>query len=220
MKFRALIADLDGTLLDTLQDVADSTNAALVRLGLPPHDTSAYRHFVGDGRKVMALRSLPEERRDDTTLNTLIDFINEEYTAHWMDNSRPYDGVPGMLDALTSRGVRLAVLSNKPHHYTTLMIAHILPQWPFEIVRGESPETPRKPDPTGALAIVRQMGLNPYDCLYIGDSGIDMQTATAAGLYAVGVLWGFRPADELLEHGARTLVEHPLDVVRLFDATE
>ena len=220
MKFRALIADLDGTLLDTLQDVADSTNAALARLGLPSHDTSAYRYFVGDGRKSMALRSLPEERRDDATLNTLIEYINEEYTAHWMDTTQPFDGIPDMLDALTSRGVRLAVLSNKPHHYTTQMISHLLPRWRFEIVRGESPETPRKPDPAGALAIMRQMELDPDACVYIGDSGIDMQTATAAGLYAVGVLWGFRPADEMVAHGARTLVEHPMDIVRLFDARE
>jgi phosphoglycolate phosphatase len=220
MKFRALIADLDGTLLDSLQDVADSTNAALAKLGLPSHDTSAYRYFVGDGRKMMALRSLPEERRDDATLNALIEYINEEYSAHWMDTTRPFDGIPDMLDALTSRGVRLAVLSNKPHHYTTQMIARLLPQWPFEMVRGESPETPRKPDPLGALAIAAEMQVDPAECLYIGDSGIDMQTAATAGMYGVGVLWGFRPADEMVAHGARALVEHPMDIVRLFDARE
>jgi phosphoglycolate phosphatase len=218
MTFRALIADLDGTLLDTLQDVADSTNLALARLGLPSHDTSAYKYFVGEGRKTMALRSLPEDRRDEATLNRLIEYINEEYTQHWMDTTRPYDGIPDMLDALASRGLRLTVLSNKPHHYTTQMIARLLPQWPFEIVRGESPETPRKPDPAGAIGIATQMHVDAAECLYIGDSGIDMQTATTAGMYGVGVLWGFRPAEELLTNGARALVEHPMDVVRLVDA--
>ncbi len=215
MRFRALIADLDGTLLDTLQDVANSTNVALARLGLPPHETEAYKYFVGDGRRTMALRALPADHRDEATLQLLIQYIGEEYGRSWMETTRPYEGIPEMLDAMSQRGVRLAVLSNKPHVYTVEMIARLLPRWTFEQVVGESPETPRKPDPGGAIAIARKMGIKPVECLYMGDSGVDMQTANAAGFYPVGVLWGFRTADELLANGAKTLVGHPRDVVAL-----
>ena len=216
MKYRALLSDLDGTLLDTLEDLADSVNAALARLGLPQHEVDAYRDFVGDGRRAMALRALPEDRREETTLGLLIAHIGEEYDKRWMDHSHPYEGIPELLDALTARGVRMAVLSNKPHSYTEAMVSRLLPNWSFEFVLGESPSIPRKPDPAGALHILEGMSIQPGECLYIGDSGVDMQTATAASLYAVGVLWGFRTADELLSNGAEVLVEKPADIVPLF----
>jgi phosphoglycolate phosphatase len=216
VKYRALISDLDGTLLDTLEDLADSVNAALARLGLPQHELNAYRYFVGDGRRALALRALPEDRREQATLDSMIAYIGEEYEKRWMDHSQPYDGIPELLDALTALGVRMAILSNKEHSYTEATVSRLLPNWSFELVLGESPSTPRKPDPSGALQIMERMGLEPVECLYIGDSGIDMQTATAAGLYAVGVLWGFRTADELLSNGARVLVEKPADIIPLF----
>jgi phosphoglycolate phosphatase len=216
VKYRALISDLDGTLLDTLEDLADSVNAALARLGLPQHELDAYRYFVGDGRRALALRALPEDRREQATLDPMIAYIGEEYEKRWMDRSQPYEGIPELLDALTALGVRMAILSNKPHSYTEATVSRLLPNWSFELVLGESPSTPRKPDPSGALQIMERMGLEPRECLYIGDSGVDMQTATAAGLYAVGVLWGFRTADELLSNGARVLVEKPADIIPLF----
>jgi phosphoglycolate phosphatase len=216
VKYRALISDLDGTLLDTLEDLADSVNAALARLGLPQHELDAYRYFVGDGRRALALRALPEDRREQATLDPMIAYIGEEYEKRWMDRSQPYEGIPELLDALTALGVRMAILSNKPHSYTEATVSRLLPNWSFELVLGESPSTPRKPDPSGALQIMERMGIEPGECLYIGDSGVDMQTATAAGLYAVGVLWGFRTADELLSNGARVLVEKPADIIPLF----
>ena len=215
MKYRALISDLDGTLLDTLEDLADSVNAALARLGLPQHEVDAYRYFVGDGRRAMALRALPEDHRDEATLGLLIAHIGEEYDRRCANHTQPYEGITELLDALTARGVRMAILSNKPHSYTEAMVSRLLPNWSFEFVLGESPSIPRKPDPAGALHIAEQMGIKPEECLYIGDSGVDMQTATAAGLYAVGVLWGFRTADELLSNGAKVLVEKPADIIRL-----
>jgi len=216
VRYRALISDLDGTLLDTLQDLADSVNAALARLGFPQHELAPYRYFVGDGRRALALRALPEDRRDQATLDLLIACIGEEYGKRWMNLSQPYEGIPELLDVLTARGVRMAILSNKPHSYTEAIVSGLLPNWSFEFVLGESPSTPRKPDPSGALNIVEQMGIEPGECLYLGDSGVDMQTATAAGLYPVGVLWGFRTADELLANGAAVLVEKPADIIALF----
>ncbi len=216
MAFRALISDLDGTLLDTLQDMADAVNISLARLGLPQHELAAYRYFVGDGRRTMAFRALPEDRRDEATLESLLALIAEEYGSRWMSNSRPYDGIPELLDSLTLAGIRLAVLSNKPHLYTEPMVSTILARWPFECVVGESDLVARKPDPGGALRILSQMNLKPEECVYIGDSGVDMQTATATGMYPVGALWGFRDADELLHGGAKTLAQHPGDVMALF----
>ncbi len=215
MPFRALISDLDGTLLDTLQDIAESGNAALTRLGLPTHEVDAYRYFVGEGRTTMAVRALPEDRRDEATLERVITFIGEEYARRWMNHSRPYDGVPEMLDELTNRGLRLAILSNKPQAYTESMVSSLLPDWCFEFVLGESPSFPKKPAPSGAMHIIEGMSLKPEECLYIGDSGVDMQTASAAGLYGVGVLWGLRTADELLSNGARALAQRPADILRL-----
>ena len=216
--YRALIADLDGTLLDTLQDLADSVNAALARLGLPGHDLDSYKYFVGDGRRMMALRALPEDRRDEETLSQLCLYINEEYQFGWTAKTRPYDGIPELLDALTARAIRLAVLSNKPHEYTSPMVADLLSRWSFDVVAGESPDFPKKPDPTGARRILSLMDIKSEECLYIGDSGVDMQTATAAGLYPVGVLWGFRTAEELLDNGAKVLVEKPADILALLES--
>jgi phosphoglycolate phosphatase len=218
MPYRVLVSDLDGTLLDTLQDMADAVNLSLDRLGLPQHEVSAYRYFVGDGRRAMAMRALPEEyRTDEDMLERLLALISEEYDRRWIDHSVPYPGVPELLDTLSERGVRLSVLSNKPQVYTGPMVNQILSRWSFECVVGESAALPRKPDPAGALQIAERMGVSPQDCLYIGDSGVDMQTATASGMYPVGVLWGFRDADELLAGGAKVLAAHPRDILPLFD---
>jgi phosphoglycolate phosphatase len=214
--FRALVSDLDGTLLDTLGDIADSVNASLAIMGLPQHEVDAYRYFVGNGRKIMAMRTLPEDRRDDATLELLLKHIGEEYSRRWMDTSHPFAGIAEMLDALTARGIPLAVLSNKPQVYTEPMVSKLLSRWSFGSVLGESETTPKKPDPTGALRIIRTLNVRPAECLYIGDSGVDMQTAVAAHMYPVGVLWGYRTAEELLTNGAVTLASQPDDVVRLF----
>ena len=217
MTYRALISDLDGTLLDTLQDLADSVNAALGRLGLHGHELEAYKYFVGDGRRMMALRALPEDHRDEETLEQLCVYITEEYSFGWTSKTRPYDGIPEMLDTLTSRGIRMAVLSNKPHEYTYPIVTEILSRWSFEVIAGESADFPKKPDTTGVQRILAQMNVKPEECLYIGDSGVDMQTASTAGLFPIGVLWGFRTAEELLENGAKLLVEKPADILALLD---
>ena len=216
MALRALISDLDGTLLDTLQDMADAVNSARARLGLPQHEVAAYRYFVGDGRRTMAMRALPAEHRNDGLVEPLLSYIAEEYGKRWMDHSLPYPGIPELLDALSGNGVRMSILSNKPQIYAEPMVSRMLSRWSFECVLGESPSVARKPDPAGALQILELMMLRPEECLYIGDSGVDMETATAAGMFPVGVLWGFRSADELLANGARALAEHPRDLLPLF----
>jgi phosphoglycolate phosphatase len=207
--FQAALFDLDGTLLDTIADIATSGNAALARLDFPGHGREAYRRFVGEGRRVLAARILPEGERDAVTVDRLVALIEQEYNRHWADTTQPYPGIPAMLDALTDRCVRLAVLSNKAHPTTREMVSRLLPRWRFEIVSGAMPDVPLKPDPTAALGIARQMKLPPERFLYLGDSDIDMKTARGAGMYAVAALWGYGEREVLRGAGAQVMAEAP-----------
>jgi len=215
MKYNAVLFDLDGTLLDTLKDLANSVNNSLRYLGFPTHEVEAFKYFIGDGREQMALRALPEGHRDSVVLAKLVDRINAEYVKHWTDNTRPYPGIPELLDALTKNRTRISILSNKPHNFTEEMVNHLLSKWHFEVVLGALPSVPIKPDPTAALQISGQMGLDPSDFLYMGDSDIDMKTAVAAGMYPVGACWGFRKSEELRAAGAMSLIKSPLELLQI-----
>ncbi|MHC4718223.1 MAG: HAD family hydrolase, partial [Planctomycetota bacterium] len=156
------------------------------------------------------------DRRDDEPLVTRVTAdYRAAYAEGWANKTRPYDGVPELLAELARRGIRLAVLSNKPQDTTEATVAAFLGAAAFEAVRGARQGVPLKPDPAAALAIAGQMGLTPAEILYVGDTATDMATASAAGMYAVGALWGFRTAEELLEAGARVLIDRPPDVLRL-----
>jgi phosphoglycolate phosphatase len=216
MKYRAVLFDLDGTLLNTLEDITGSVNKALSRLGFPQHELEAYKYFIGDGREALAVRALPDHHRDAATVAKLVARIDEEYAKNWADNTRPYEGVPELLDALTSRGIQMAILSNKPHDFTELMVSRLLPRGRFQPVVGAQPSVPKKPDPSAALGIAKRLDVQPREFLHVGDSDVDMKTATAAGMHAVGALWGFRTADELLSSGAKMLIENPAALLRLF----
>lgn len=215
MRYDAVLFDLDGTLLDTIEDLVDSMNHALALQGFPPRTVAEGKRFVGDGVEAFARRSLPQDHPDDATLARCITDMRADYVRRWAVKTRPYDGIPELLDALVARSVRLAVLSNKPDEFTKLMVAKFLDRWAFEIVRGALPDVPRKPDPAGAFGIAEEMSLPPQRFLYVGDTNTDMQTAVDAGMYAVGVLWGFRDAAELNDNGARVLVGHPREITDL-----
>lgn len=212
---RAVIFDLDGTLLDTLDDLADSMNAALARLGLPVHHRDLYRYFVGDGLGILASRVLPEARRSAEMIQRVSDEMLGEYTTRWAVHTQPYDGVLQMLELLSRRGYLLNVFSNKPEEFTRLMVEHFLSDLPWVKVRGARDGVPRKPDPAGALAIAKELSLEPEQFLYLGDTNTDMITASSAGMYPIGVLWGFRPRRELEESGAKALISHPLDLLQV-----
>ena len=214
-KYKAVLFDLDGTLLDTLQDITDSVNEALRCLGYPQHKQEAYKYFVGEGREIMAIRSLPERHRDPATVSKLVDLINVEYAKRWAVNTRPYHGITALLDELTAKDVKMAVLSNKADELTKMAVSTMLSEWQFEAVAGALPDVPRKPDPTAALRIARSLGFQPAEFIYLGDSDTDMKTAASAGMYPAGASWGFRTPDELIAGGARTLIEHPCDLLRL-----
>ena len=219
MACEGVIFDLDGTLLDTLEDLADSMNCALAKVGCPGHPVEAYKTMVGDGVKTLAMRALPPHARDEQTVATVA-AMRAEYALRWKNKTRPYPGIPELLDALTARGVRMAVLSNKPHDATVDCVRVLLPKWTFSVVQGQVDSMPKKPDPAGALAIARTWGVAPEEILYLGDTDTDMQTATAAGMVAVGVLWGFRDDTELRTNGARHILKTPADFLSLSDFRE
>ncbi|MDP2920085.1 MAG: HAD family hydrolase [Dehalococcoidia bacterium] len=214
-RFKAVLFDLDGTLLDTLLDLANSVNDALRRLGFATHPTPAYRYFVGEGREIMALKSLPPDHRDPATVNKLVALINQEYSRQWAINTRPYPGIPELLDTLAGMDIRTAVLSNKADDISKTMVAGLLGRWRFDVVRGALNGVPKKPDPTAALQIANELHLKPSEFIYLGDSDIDMKTAAAAGIYPVGALWGFRTEEELARGGAKVLVKHPMELMKI-----
>jgi len=215
MTYQAVLFDLDGTLLDTLEDLADSMNAVLAAGGFPTHPTEAYKMFVGDGVANLVRRTLPAGEYADDEIKRLVALMREEYARRWTNKTKPYDGIDEMLRALAQRGLKLTVLSNKPDDYTKLCVERFLGGHSFDIVQGVSDDVAPKPDPAGAKRIRETLGLPPEAFLYLGDTNTDMQTANAAGMYAVGATWGFRTPDELRQHGAKTLIDHPMEMVGL-----
>jgi len=208
----AVIFDLDGTLLDTIEDITAALNRVLDRRGQPPCSIQECKAMVGEGMETLVRRAFPGE----AGAGAVEDFVRQfrtEYAELWRDHSRPYPGIPELLAELESRNVRTAVLSNKSHPFTEAMVRELLP-FSFEVVRGAMPDIPHKPDPAAALLIASQMALEPRQFVFLGDTGIDMKTAVAAGMFPAGALWGFRDAAELIEAGAAVLFEYPLDLMR------
>ena len=215
---RAIIFDLDGTLLDTLADLADAGNAVLASLGLPQHPQDAYRYFVGLGIEELVRRMLPKDRCDDELVARTVGLTSAEYKRRWKDKTRPYEGIGEMLAGLARRGLPLCVLSNKPQVYTDLTVDEFFPDRPFVFVRGARPEVPNKPHPAGALALAKELGVAPGSIIFVGDTATDMKTARGAGMLPVGVLWGFRDEAELRDNGARRIIARPDELLALLDA--
>lgn len=207
---RAVIFDLDGTLLDTLEDIADAMNDALRELAMRGHALPAYRRFVGDGAQMLAARVVARPVADPLTIQTVYQRYLEAYGRRWHLKSRPYAGIDRLLDGCEAAGLGLAVLSNKADHFTRQVVERFLPRWSWLAVRGQRAGTPRKPAPDGALALADQMGVSPAECLFLGDSDVDVLCARSAGMWALGALWGFRPRAELEAAGAHALAATPL----------
>jgi phosphoglycolate phosphatase len=218
MKFDAVICDLDGTLLDTLADIATAANAALKALSFPEHALDDWRSFVGEGVARLFEKALPADQKTEAVVSRCINEFQRAYAQCWHAQTKVYPGVPELLDGLTSRGLLLAVLSNKPDPFTQSCVGHFLARWSFAAVAGQRPDVPRKPDPAGALTICRQLGVAAGRTLYLGDSAIDMQTATRATMYPVGAAWGFRSVDELISSGAAAIANAPSDVLGLVNS--
>ena len=207
--------DLDGTLLDTLEEIAVSANTVLEREGFPTHDIASYRYHVGDGVRRLIERILPSSNQSECEIEALTQKLEAEYAARANKLTQIYDGITELLDSLKSQGIALAVLSNKPHSLTIDCMHRFFPKHSFQCIRGQQADTPRKPDPAGAFLVADSLGLPCNRILYVGDTDVDMQTAKAANMTAVGVLWGFRDREELLQHGADHIVDTPAAILDL-----
>lgn len=214
----AVIFDLDGTLLNTLGDLRAATNHALEVRGLPPHSMEEIRQFIGNGIRLLICRAMPEGT-PEAEIDAALDDFKAYYAAHIHDRTVPYDGIPQLLTALKKRGIKVAVLSNKIDSASQQLIEYFFPG-KTDVVFGEHVGVPRKPDPTSCRMVMQQLGVQPEQVLYVGDSGTDMQTAKNAGLYAVGVTWGFRSKEVLLEYGADVLVHRPEQILQILDSDE
>ena len=208
---KAVLFDLDGTLTNTLEDIAAAMNRALRMHGLPEWPTDEYRYLVGNGVKILARRAVREnqERAEAVAAD-----YQAYYEKHNMVKTGPYPEIPELLRELNRRNIPVCVLSNKPDADTKHVIAHYFPDIAFARVRGQT-ELPIKPDPAGALQIARELGISPECFLYLGDTGVDMQCAVNAGMHPIGVLWGFRTAEELTANGAETLLSGPMALMEL-----
>jgi phosphoglycolate phosphatase len=217
MNCQAVIFDLDGTLLDTLTDIADAANRALIRSGFPPHDRQAYRWFIGDGSAVLMTRALPETQRSAETVQSCLTSFIDDYNRNWHQATQPYAGMRDLLEKLQNRDIHFAVVTNKPHRFAVSMMAHYFGHCPFDPILGQQKGIPRKPDPAQALAAAEKMGVQPAACIFLGDSAVDMKTARNAGMQPVGAGWGFRPDEELWNSGAMAVVHHPAELLDFID---
>lgn len=215
----AAIFDLDGTLLDTLGDLADAVNFALAANGFPQHTEAEICGYIGDGAQMLIRRALPEGAGDEPEpLAACLASFECHYGQNYAQRTRPYPGIPELLSSLREGGIPLGILSNKPHVFTLQCAETYFGRSgeTFQVVLGQREGIPKKPDPAGALEAAETLGISPGECLYVGDSAVDMQTAAAAGMLAIGVAWGFRPVDELYQAGALAVIESPADLLAAF----
>jgi phosphoglycolate phosphatase len=214
---KLVIFDLDGTLVDSLQDIAAAMNHALSEHGLAPYSPDDYLPMVGAGAQKLAERAVGMGR--SAVIESVVNSYYRYYADHPVVHTRLYPGIAELLTGLLQKDVALAVLSNKSDAATQAVVRKLLAPWKFEDVRGERPPAPLKPNPTAALEICGGLSVRPSEAIFIGDSGIDMKTAVAAEMLPVGVLWGFRNREELVDSGARILLETPEELLRYSETT-
>ena len=210
---KTVIFDLDGTLLDSIEDIASSMNKVLESLQLPTHKIEDYKHFVGGGVDILvesALNNQSKEIKDE-----VIKRFKIEYDGKLHSKTLPYDGIYELLDELKKLDINLAVLSNKPHEFTVSYVNHFFKNYNFKEIHGQKKDVPKKPDPKAALDIVKCLDSSCENTYFIGDTKIDMQTAKSANMTAIGVLWGFRDEKELRDFGADFIVSNPLEILKI-----
>ena len=213
---KACVFDLDGTLCDTLESMAISANQCMAPFGYEPLPADNFRYYAGDGAKTLLERALKDA--GDVELEHLEEVFQAYRSIFDRDCTykvRIYDGITEALNQLKANGMKLAVLSNKPHAQTVKVIEKLFGTDLFDHVQGQKDDIPKKPDPAGAFAIANAFGVSTEECMYVGDTNVDMQTGNSAGMFTVGVLWGFRTREELMEHNAHALADNPIDLIRL-----
>ena len=213
MRYKLALFDMDGTVLDTLQDLADATNAVMRMHGYPTHSIEAVRGFVGNGARVLIEKAVPNGT-DMQKIDTVLGDFKEYYGKHSADATKPYDGVPHMLRTLRAAGVRTAVVSNKPD-FAVRMLAERYFEGLFDMAIGDREGVRKKPAPDSVLEVMRTLGCTPAESVYIGDSDVDVLTAKNAGTDGIFVDWGFRSAACLRQSGAEIIVSDPAEIAAL-----
>lgn len=212
-KYKAVIFDLDGTLVNSLTDLANSVNKALSQVGLKTYETEDYKKFIGNGREVLLKRAMGDQRENKELFDRVYSIFDEEYKIHCNDNTTSYEGCLTLLKGLKDKGIKVGVLSNKPDEYIEGILNKIYPEIDFDIAWGKKADMPEKPDGTSLRKIIEILNLKQSECLYVGDSDVDVLTAQNAGVDMIGVLWGFRGKDELEKAGAKILVSEPNEIL-------
>lgn len=213
MNFKGVIFDLDGTLVNSLEDLADSMNSVLLDYHFPTHSLDAYKSFIGNGILNLVRVSLPETVQDEQIIMSCYNRMIDIYSNNCTIKTKPYDGIIFLLNELKSRKMKLSVFSNKADEFTKKIVQSLMPDY-FDVIMGLKSEAHKKPNPLGALQISENLGISPENMVYIGDTGIDMQTAQNAKMYGVGALWGFRTREELITNGAKKTLNHPMDLIK------
>lgn len=213
---KAVLFDLDGTLVDSLTDLAEGVNRAIAKKGFSTHPTEAFKYFVGDGIPKMIERALPENHRDDNTINEIKQEFLEYYSVHYADNTYAYAGMPELVSTLKEQGFIVAVVTNKQQDMADEVVKSLYGNV-FDLIFGKRDGIPAKPDPTAALMAMKQLGVIPDECVFIGDSGMDVATAVNSGAVPVGELWGFRQKNELLKNGAKYVISKPQELLDIIE---
>lgn len=214
MKFKGIIFDLDGTLVNSLEDISDAMNKVLQGLNFPTHTYETYQYFIGSGLRNLVSKALPSTNNSDDQIEICFECMINEYREMCTIKTKPYDGIVELLENLTSQNIKMAVFSNKADELTKKIASEIFPNH-FDQVVGLSTEALKKPNPFKALEIGKKWNLKPEEILFVGDSDIDMQTAVNANIFPVGVTWGYRTEDELIESGATIVINSPSELLQL-----
>ena len=210
---QAIFFDLDGTLIDSITDLAEAVNRMLDDRRFPRREQELFYEYVGDGVRQLVQRALPDNVKDEATVEACVAEYQRHYEDLWHDKTQPYPGIVEALAALRAQGLKMGVISNKPHHFTLLCCAHFFAPGTFDAVLGQRAEVPRKPDAAGALEMAASLGVPVSACAYVGDSGVDMKFGVNSGMRRIGVRWGFRSEQELLANGAELMVSTAAEIV-------
>ena len=209
--YKLVIFDLDGTLVNSLEDLGNACNDALQKFGYPVHPMESFRYFVGDGVPMLIHRALPESERTEENVSRVKAVFDEIYGKNYNVCTRPYEGIPELLVKLKEKGILIAVASNKPDNFTQTIVSGMFGEF-FSYVSGKKDGFEKKPSPQIALHIMEKLGVSPEETLFAGDSAVDMQTALNAGCDSIGCLWGFRTLKELEDNGAKYIAKTPEDI--------
>lgn len=213
---KAVLFDLDGTLVNSLADLAEGVNRALATENYPTHEVEAFKYFVGDGMPIMIERALPADKKDPDTIARMLKLLKAYYSEHFADFTCAYDGVPELVKELKKRGFIVAVVTNKAQDMAEIVVKKFYGDT-FDLIFGMREGIPGKPDPTMALLAMEELGVKPEECVFIGDSGMDVATGVNSGALPVGELWGFRGEEELRKNGAKYIITRPEELLDIIE---